>query len=240
MQADTAGYGQEDLRYARILLTAPCLVALTVAAVAAPVTYVYRQSTAGRVDRIEVSQDPQPDGEVLVVSATSGETYWIQSDGSGDVSSCRFEYPPERTSWIARRHGMTLRLDGTVKGRAVDRTFAIDRNPWYESVERSLQPFAVSASASSMRFWMIEPYGGGAYLMTGRIERRERIEVNGRFVEAVRVVIRPAGLLSFIWSSTYWYSPADGTFLKSESIRGVLPLIPATVIELVEDRRAAR
>ena len=118
------------------------------------------------------------------------------------------------------------------------RTFAIDGNPWYECVERSLQPYAVSGSHEPERFWMIEPYGGGAYLMAGRIERRERIRVNGTLVDAVRVVIRPAGFLSFLWSSTYWYSPVDGTFLKSESIRNILPVVPPTVVELMEDRRA--
>ena len=224
----------------RIFLFAVCLLALVATVAVAQVTFVYRQATGRQVDRIEISWQVQPDHEVIEVSATSGETYRIESDDGGDVTVCRFEFPVDRTSWIARREGMSLRLDGTVKGRAVARTFAIDGNPWYECVERSLQPYAVSGSLEPQRFWMIEPYGGGAYLMAGRIERRERIEVNGTFVEAVRVVVRPAGFLSFIWSSTYWYSPVDGTFLKSESVRSIFPLIPPTVVELMEDRRARR
>jgi hypothetical protein len=224
----------------RIATLALVLIVLVTTAAGAQVTFVFRQATAGRVDRIEISQQVQPDRELIELSATSGETYRIESDSRGDVTVCRFEFPPDRTAWIARREGRSLRMDGIVKGRAVARTFAIDGNPWYECVERSLQPFAVSGSPEPERFWMIEPYGGGAYLMAGRIERRERVEVNGTFVDAVRVIVRPAGFLSFIWSSTYWYSPVDGTFLKSESVRSILPLIPPTVVELTEDRRARR
>ncbi len=223
-----------------MLAFALCIAVLVPAAAGAQVTLVYRQATGNRVDRIEITERVQPEGAVLGVSATSGETYHIESDDSGGVTACRFEFPPDRTSWIARRQGASLRLDGIVQGRPVSRTFAIDRHPWYESVERSLQRYAVSGSPDPERFWMIEPYGGGAYLMAGRIERRERVEVNGSFVEAVRVLVRPAGFLSFIWSSTYWYSPVDGTFLKSESVRALLPLVPPTVIELLEDRRARR
>ncbi len=207
-------------------------------AAAAQVTLVYRQQTGSRVDRIEITEQVRRDGAVLGVSATSGETYRIESDDRGDVTACQFEFPADRTSWVARREGTSLRLDGTVQGRPVSRRFAIDGRPWYESVERSLQRYAISGSAEAELFWMIEPYGGNAYLMAGRIEGREQVQVNGTLVDAVRVVVRPAGILSFIWSSTYWYSPADGTFLKSQSVRALLPLVPPTVIELVEDRRA--
>jgi hypothetical protein len=203
----------------------------------APVTLVYRQRTGNRVDRIEITEQVSPEGSVLGVAASSGETYRIESDSSGGVTSCTFTYPPGSTSWTARRDGTSLRLEGTVQGRPVRRTFKIDAHPWYESVERSLQSFAVSGSTEPKEFWMIEPYGGGAYLMAGRIERRGRSEVNGATVDAVQVVVRPAGILSFLWSSTYWYAPADGTFLRSQSIRGLLPVIPPTVIELLEDRR---
>jgi hypothetical protein len=224
----------------RIIAFALCAALLVPAAVAAPVTLVYRQRTGSREDRIEISEQVLARGAVLGISATSGETYRIESDESGAVTACRFEFPAGGTSWVARRDGASLRLEGTVQGRSVSRTFAVDRHPWYESVERSLQGYAVSGSGEPTLFWMIEPYGGGAYLMTGRIERREQVEVNGAPVEAVRVVVRPAGIMSFLWSSTYWYSPRDGTFLKSRSVRGILPLVPPTVIELLEDRRSRR
>ena len=221
----------------RTILIFLCLLALAPTVVGAPV-FIYRQITGSRVDRLDISQETRNGGEVLGVSATSGETYRIESDETGGVTACRFEFPAQRTSWTASRQGAKLRVEGTVQGRAVSRTFAIDGHPWYESAERSLQSLALSGSLEPQQFWMVEPYGGDAYLMSGRIERRERVTVDGSSVEAVRVIVRPAGLFSFIWSSTYWFSPTDGTFLRSESIRGILPLVPLTVIELMEDRRA--
>ncbi len=201
-------------------------------------TLVYRQVTGSQVDRIDISEEKQQGGEVIEAAATSGETYRIESDATGGVTVCQFEFPAQRTSWTGRRQGVSLRIEGTVRGGPVSRTFTIDRHPWYESAERSLQSLAVSGSLKPQQFWMVEPYGGGVYLMSGHVERRERVAVNGKYVEAVRVVVRPAGLLAFLWSSTYWYSPTDGTFLKSESVRGIRGLVPLTVIELLEDRRA--
>lgn len=214
-----------------------CLLFLAVTLPGAPVTLVYRQVTGSRADRIEIGEEALDDGAVLRMRATSGETYRIQSDWTGSVTSCAFEFPEQGTSWAAHRNGTTLRIEGTIRGRTVSRGISIGDHPWYESAERSLQAFAVSGSPEPRRFWMVEPYGGGAYLMSGRIEGREPVTVNGKPVEAVRVIVRPAGLLSFLWSSTYWYSPTDGTFLRSESVRGIAGLVPLTVIELVEDLR---
>jgi len=86
---------------------------------------------------------------------------------------------------------------------------------------------------------MIQPYNGVAFLMSGRIEGQELVDVNGKSREAVRIVVRSAGFLAFIWNCTYWYDPNDGTFLRSQGVRSFFSLIP-TIIELVEDRRPAR
>jgi hypothetical protein len=212
-------------------------VLLPAAAAAQQVILVYRQTVDTREDRVEITERTLPAGAELGVNETSGESYLIQTDDGGGVIACRFEFPSGGTSWTARRAGALLRLEGTVQGRPASRTFTIDRHPWYESVERSLQSFAISGSRQPLEFWMIEPYGGSAYLMAGRIEEREQVEVNGNLVDAVRVVVRPAGILSFIWSSTYWFAPTDGTFLKSQSRRGILALVPMTTVELLEDRR---
>ncbi len=213
------------------------LVVVASAATGAQAAMIYGQRTGTRVDRIEVSEHVQQNGTMLDVVITSGESYQIESDVNGGVTTCRFEFPSDRTAWTARRYGSSLRLEGTLKGRRVSRTFAVGDRIWYESVERSLQSFAVSGSSRTITFWMIEPYGGKAYLMTGRIDAHERIEVNGEDEDAVRVVVRPAGLLSLLWSNTYWYAPGDGTFLKSQSVHAIPPLGPPTVVELLEDLR---
>lgn len=185
---------------------------------------------------MEISDQALPTGAVLGVGISSGETYRIETDASGGVIACSFDFPPEGTSWNALREGSTLRLNGTVQHRQVSRMFRIDDHPWYESAERSLQSYAISAPLQPVQFWMIEPYGGSAFLMAGRIERHEQVVVNGRSVEAIRVVIRPDGILAFLWKSTYWFDPVDGTFLRSQSVRGFLTLA-STILELVEDRR---
>jgi hypothetical protein len=171
----------------------------------------------------------------LRIAFSSGESYLITSDKNGDVTACSFAFPKEDTSWEATRQGGILQLAGTVKGRSVARILRIDNNPWYESAERSLQLYAISGSREPLRFWMIEPYTGSAFLMGVKVERREPVDVNGRSVEAVRIVMKPQGLLALFWNTTYWFHPHDGTFLRSQSI-GILSRVPV-VVELVEDHR---
>ena len=213
------------------------LVALAPVVSSAEISLVYRQRTGSREDRIEMSEEALPQKAELRIAFSSGETYHITSDEKGDVTACSFAFPKEGTSWEATRNGDTLQLAGTVKGSAVTRTLRIDNHPWYESAERSLQSYAVSASREPLRFWMIEPYTGSAFLMGVTIERREPVDVNGRSMEAVRLVMKPQGILALFWNTTYWFRPHDGTFLRSQSI-GILSRA-AVVVELVEDHRAS-
>jgi hypothetical protein len=216
-----------------------CAALLAPMPASAQAASVYRERTGTQEVRIEIGERALPEGSLLEASMSSGESYRIESDASGAVTTCSFAFPPDGTAWRARREGTTLRLEGTVRDRPVSRTISIDEHPWYESAERSLQPYAISGSTEPVRFWMIQPYDGRAHLMAGRIDRREPVEVNGRTVEAVRVTVRPAGILAFTWSSVYWFDPLDGTFLRSRCVRGFLSLVP-TVMELVEDRRPGR
>ena len=124
-----------------------------------------------------------------------------------------------------------------MRHRPVSRSVRIDGNPWYESVERSLQSYSISNPLEPVRFWMIEPYTGSAFLMGVTIERREPVDVNGRSMEAVRVVMKPQGILALFWNTTYWFRPHDGTFLRSQSI-GILSRA-AVVVEPVEDHRSS-
>ena len=50
-------------------------------------------------------------------------------------------------------------------------------------------------------------------------------------LHALRVRIRPVGILHYLWSALYWYRPGDGTFLRYEAVRGWVGT-PKTVIEL--------
>jgi hypothetical protein len=103
-------------------------------------------------------------------------------------------------------------------------------------VERSLQGFAISGSARTIYFWMVLPTEARVFRLKARREGRQVVNVAGQPVEAERVKVTLTGIASFIWSSVYWYRPADGTFLRSESVRGFIGT-PKTVIELVEGTR---
>jgi hypothetical protein len=215
---------------------AACLFLISFHPAGAQNKLIYLQQTAQQVVRIEVWEQRDTDGLFLQSAMSNGESYSIHN--GMDMATVAFSYgnTEQRTLYSATREGNALRLVGTVRGKPVSRLSRIDELPVYQSVERSLQGFAISGSSQTIYFWMVMPMDARVYRLMGRREGREIITVAGERVEAEKVKVSLTGIASFIWSSIYWYRPTEGTFLRSECVRGFIGT-PKTVIELVEGHR---
>ena len=196
---------------------------------------IYRQQTAQQVVRVEVWEARDANGYLLRSNMSNGESYTIQNDH--DLATISFSYgnTDQNTSYAESREGNAIRLVGTLKGKPISRLSRIDALPVYQSVERSLQGFAISGSSGTLYFWMVLPMDASVFRLKARREGREIIDVAGERLEAEKVKISLTGIASFLWSSVYWYRPTDGTFLRSECVRGVIGT-PKTVIELVNGK----
>jgi hypothetical protein len=199
-------------------------------------TLIYQQQTAKQIVRIEVSEKPDVGGLLLKTIMSNGEWYSIQNDIKMATLAFSYGNAEQRTLYSETREGNELRLVGTVKGKPISRVARIDGLPVYQSVERSLQGYAISGSSQTLYFWMVLPMEASVFRLMARREGREIINVAGAMVEAEKVKVSLTGVISFLWSSIYWYRPTDGTFLKSECVRGIIGT-PKTVIELVEGIR---
>jgi hypothetical protein len=166
-----------------------------------------------------------------------GESYEILN--APDMTTLSFTYgnTSENTLYTARREGDAIHMAGTLRGKLFSRVASIDGGPLYECVERSLQGFAISGSTQALEFWMVLPMEAQAFRMVARREGREMVKVAGERVSAEKLKVSLPGIAAILWSSLYWYRPTDGTFLKSESVRGIGFGIPKSVLELVEGDR---
>jgi hypothetical protein len=195
---------------------------------------LYRDVTGSVEILIHIWKDVLPDGSLINSLLSDGDVHRVQLDDSNATVSYRFASPVRGTVYAARREENELLLQGTLKGASFSRRITINANPWLESMEWSLAEYALSGSRLPLVFWVVNPFEGLAYEMQAIGESSENVMDNGQSVPAMRVRVRPAGLLAPFWSTLYWFRPTDGRFLRYEGVRG-LPGTPKTVVELMSE-----
>jgi hypothetical protein len=219
-------------------LIAACLVLLCFRNVGAQNKLIYREQTGQQTARIEVWEERDTDSLLLRTVVSYGESYAIRN--ADDMATISFSYgnTGQNTSYTASREGDSIRLEGVLKGKPFTRVSRINARPLYESVERSLQGFAISGSSRTIHFWIVLPTEALVFELTAHREGRELVEVAGNQVDAEKVKVSLPGIASILWNSLYWYRPTDGTFLRSETVRGIGIIgTPKTVLELIEGER---
>jgi hypothetical protein len=215
-----------------------CLFLLCLLTAGAQNKLIYREQTGPRTARIEVWEERQADSFLLRTVISYGESYSILNNE--DMSTISFSYgnKEQNTSYAVLRDGDEIRIEGVLKGRPFARVSRIDARPLYESVERSLQGFAISGSSQALDFWIVLPTEALVFQLTAHREGLETVEVDGKQVDAQKVKVSLPGIASILWYSLYWYRPTDGTFLRSETVRGIGIIgTPKTVLELIEGER---
>jgi hypothetical protein len=218
--------------------TAACLLMLCVHVIGAQNKLIYRERTGQKTATVEVWEEQESGGTLLRSTMSYGESYAIWNDDEMATTCFSYGNKDQDTAYTASREGNAIRLEGTLRGTPFVRRSTIDARPLYESVERSLQGFAISGSRATISFWIVLPTEAIVFLLTARREGREVVDVGGRSVDAEKVKVSLPGLASILWSSLYWYRPDDGTFLRSESVRSIgIAGMPKTVLELIEGER---
>lgn len=195
----------------------------------------FREQTGNEVVYLQSAEDSA--GQYLTLSSVSetGEAHEVVVDGR-TLESLEWSHrnSADNIDYTARLSGRTIRVTGTNQGRRVNESFRLeDSDPWIQSIERSLQPFVLSAR-DRMEFWTVQP--GDITLRKLQAARRGRssIDVDGEQVEAWEIRISLPGIGSMFWSATYWYRVTDGQFVRYEGVRG-WPGTPRTVVELVAE-----
>ncbi|HHD63612.1 MAG TPA: hypothetical protein ENK96_04460 [Desulfobulbaceae bacterium] len=80
-------------------------------------------------------------------------------------------------------------------------------------------------------FWTIRQDSLEAVKMEAVVKGKEKIEINGRWENTIKIEIHPAGFFSSFWHAHYWFRPADLVFVQYRGVHG-LPGTPATTVSL--------
>ncbi|MBN2088475.1 hypothetical protein JW964_02635 [candidate division KSB1 bacterium] len=143
-----------------------------------------------------------------------------------------FQNAVEKTHLNVIRKNNMLEISGTLHGNSIQKTEKIDNNPWFQAMAFSLISF-VNSEQTSTEFWSLRPTDFKPFKMKAKKETRETLTFNQTTVETQKVKVSLTGFLSVFWSSYYWFSINDGTWMRYEGVNGP-PGTPKTIIERIQ------
>jgi len=133
---------------------------------------------------------------------------------------------------IAIKDGRNIILKGTSGEKIIDTVIKIDERSWKQSMSYSLSGFAFG-DKEKIEYWIVRLDKFKGEKMQAEKAGNEDITIKDKEYQAVKVIIKAAGLRSKFWSGHYWFRASDGLFLKYEGWNG-LPGSTKTIIELLE------
>jgi hypothetical protein len=180
---------------------------------------------------------------VRTVAIATDSVYMTYFDGTiRTVSVCNTDYSQKRweysdsvknTNLVFVRNGGSVRGLGIYKAKPFEREFAVDSLPWVQAMEFYVGP-RLKAGDGRVSYWSIRPTDMKMFKMNARPEEKEEIESAGSPVDAMRVRVSVAGMLSAFWHASYWFRLPQYSFVKYRAVHGG-PGTPATTIELVTE-----
>ena len=196
----------------------------------------YTETTGShRVDLVSW-ETPKPDGYLLHSQSNEGQVHDLFVDKSLRTLWWQFRDTGKDTDIRAVRMGDRIEIKGTMNGEPVERTDQIDAAPWYQSLERSLEPLALGKRGAVEQFWVVQPDTLAARKIQAQNEGVDRLQIEGKTVSAARVKISLPGFLALFWSSRYWYRMSDGKFVRFEGLHGP-PGTPLTTVVLTAENK---
>jgi hypothetical protein len=206
----------------------------TARSLAADNVLVLRDREAGKEGTARASVTRSADSITITVESGAGDTQTASADPSFAARRVAYEDPSTKTSYEALRQDRSILVRGTLKGKPLARTLAIDDSRWLPLLEVSLPRWVQDAGSRQASFWVIDLPTAEMHKMIAEKVGRERIRVAGEEVEAIKVRMLTQGVPAVIWSSPWWFRAEDGTFLRYEMARG-MPGTPKTIRELVAE-----
>jgi hypothetical protein len=173
--------------------------------------------------RLERAQD------YILTSTTADEVSVCRIDSSFNTHRWEIQRLDRDTHLTARRVAREIHVSGTLEGAAIERTFEIDDDPWYQAGSLSLRAFAQS-NQEKIRFWILRPGKFTAHKLEATRMGVASLEVNGEPVNAHKIKVCLTGWKATFWSATYWFRAEDGVFLRYQGASGP-PGSPETVVE---------
>ncbi len=168
-------------------------------------TELRRVDVSGRGDRGEIVQTLQRDGALW-----AEERFRI--DGSLSCTEWHYRRPSDQTEISARKDGDIIRLSGTFKGKAQDKTFKIGDGLWYQMMELAMPAF-IASEEKQIVFYSIGTGNNRGAMGLGEFAAEklgeEKVTVDGKDYDCVKISFVLTAF-SWAWTGFYWFDKASG------------------------------
>ena len=165
---------------------------------------------SGYADRSEIKQTLTKDGALW-----SEEVFHV----AGDLSCTDWHYsrPTDQTELLARKEGDYIRLSGTFKGKALNKTFKIGDGLWYQMMEMAMPAF-IASEEKQIVFYSIGTGNNRGAMGLGEFAAEkageETVTVNGRSYDCVKIAVVLTAF-SWAWTGYYWYDKQSGQLVQT-------------------------
>ena len=165
---------------------------------------------SGYADRSEIKQTLTKDGALR-----SEEIFHV----AGDLSCTDWHYsrPSDQTALLARKDGDYIKLSGTFKGKAQDKTFKIGDGLWYQMMEMAMPAF-IASEEKQIVFYSIGTGNNRGAMGLGEFAAEkaaeETVTVNGKAYDCVKIAVVLTAF-SWAWTGYYWYDKQNGQLVQT-------------------------
>jgi hypothetical protein len=159
------------------------------------------------------------------------ENHLIVADNNFNTEKLEISFPENSATITIHRDGSRFVIEG-VQNRSIQ----VDPDiPWYQSL-LSLSAFVLSSDSKRSFYSLSSQFderlaeGKGIQLLklVAKREVKETVEIDGKEIEAWRVLVTFDDIRSLFWKACYWYRTSDGLLVMYKEIRGG-PGTPETV-----------
>lgn len=174
-------------------------------------------SVSDFAEKQEITQTVYREGEEW-----SREEYTVDTG----LSAVKWHYSRagDNTEITAVREDGYIRMKGTFKGKAQDKSFKIGDGLWYQMMDMAMPAF-IASSEEEIVFYSIGTGDNRGAMGLGEFaakkEGEETVAVNGTSYDCVKISFVLTAF-SWAWKGTYWYDKKTGQMVQSgEKGKGV-------------------
>ena len=137
----------------------------------------------------------------------------------------------KRTNFHAVRENSFIQISGEFEGKQLKKTIEIETAEWYQVPE-----FAISRMLAARKdfvifsmFWIDKM---SFYVMKAARIGEEKILIDGKEIDTIKVKMSLTGFKSVFWHADYWFRKSDFLIVKYIGVNG-LPGTGSSVVELI-------
>ena len=179
----------------------------------------YRKSDGTETRCVDVSG--YADRSEITQTLLKNDALWSEESFhvAGDLSCTDWHYsrPSDQTELQARKDGDYIKLSGTFKGKAQEKTFKIGDGLWYQMMEMAMPAF-IASEEQQIVFYSIGTGNNRGAMGLGEFAAEkageETISVNGRSFDCVKIAVVLTAF-SWAWTGFYWYDKQSGQLVQT-------------------------